>query len=190
MKLLSCSMGNTQFKFSERFRSVKPINSTTCECYDDTHARCIAWCTMLPINNFEIVESNSSGIFTVSCPFGKKVLGCHIDPMMYSGGDTIRDFYPTNNGTNCMCSDVVAANCIATCASNLANYEIVNVSGVKHVNVQCTHPDNKVLGCGGSPIKDPASFEKWRAIQVYNETSCTCYDWYGINCYAICGKFW
>jgi len=148
---------------------------------------------MLPISNFEIVEMHSSGTFTVSCPLGKKVLGCHIDPKMNYEGDTVRDFYPTNNGNDCTCGDHVGANCIATCASNLANYEIVNETGNNYVHVKCTHPEYKVLGCGGSPTlkyKDPAYSEKWRAIQVQNETSCTCYDYYGIRCYAICGKFW
>lgn len=30
--------------------------------------------------------------------------------------------------------------------------------------------------------------EKYRAAWVSSDTSCTCYDFYGATCYAICGK--
>jgi hypothetical protein len=31
--------------------------------------------------------------------------------------------------------------------------------------------------------------EAYRAAHVSSMTSCTCYDYFGTNCYAICGKF-
>ena len=193
MRLLYCSLGNTQLQFDEPYRSALPVNSTTCECYDFTSARCIAWCTILPISNFEIVEHQSSGIFDVTCPLEKKVIGCHIHPLQSDNVDYGRQFYPNDDGSKCICSDFFGATCIATCASNITSYEIVFESENHYVNVQCSQPDNKVLGCGGSPsLRSVYSrvylAESWRTVQVQNETSCTCYDAYGITCYAICGQ--
>ena len=195
MNLLSCSLGNTQREALELFRSIKPLNTTTCECYDNTYASCIAWCTELPVNNFEIVTTYGTGSFDATCPNGTNVLGCHIDPVMpYFGFDCCRNFYPSDDGSGCSCSDIDGANCIATCASDINDYEVVSAYGTNNINVKCTKPGNVVLGCGGSPVnqwfKDyyDYQFELWRMVKVQNKTSCTCYDWFGITCYAICGK--
>jgi len=32
------------------------------------------------------------------------------------------------------------------------------------------------------------NYEKWRTVFVSSPTSCTCYDYFGANCYAICGN--
>ncbi len=119
------------------YRSIKPINSTTCECYDYRYARCIAWCTKLPVKNFEIVTEKSSGMFNVACPNGTNVLGCHIDPTIqwYGDYDCCRNFYPIDDGTGCTCSDYYGADCIATCASDINDYEVVSVYGSSYVNV-------------------------------------------------------
>jgi len=108
----------------------------------------------LPVKNFEIATKHVIGSSSsVQCPIGKKVLGCHIDPIIpYQGFDCCRNFYPSIDGAGCTCSDKYGANCIATCASDINDYEVVSVYGTNYVNVKCKKPGNIVLGCGGSPL--------------------------------------
>jgi hypothetical protein len=44
-----------------------------------------------------------------------------------------------------------------------------------------------VLGCGFKPdlLKGP---EGLRTMKMDASNGCTCYDWYGTTCYAICGE--
>ena len=185
--LLSCGLDNSQKDKAEWYRSSIPINSTTCECYDFFGVTCVAWCTNVPINNIEIIKTSGSGNFTASCPTGKKVLGCHIDPTATQVEDW-REFYPSADGTACNCYDYFGADCVASCASDINNYEVVSVWGTSLVTVGCSKPNNQVLGCGSNP--DGANgLEKWRTTRAQSG-SCVCFDFFGTRCYAICGQVW
>ena len=99
-----------------------------------------------------------------------------------------RAFYPTPDGSACFCYDFFGAECSATCASSILDYEVVKTFGNAKVAVSCNSTTgNVVLGGGQQPAFTP-SHEYWRSFNVYNETSFTCYDFFGIICYAVCGK--
>ena len=186
-KLLSCGLDNSQKTSEEAFRSTRPISTATCECYDYFGAICIAWCTNVPINGFEIRITAGSGNFWSTCSAGKKVIGCHIDPTA-SSAENWRHWYPIADGTGCACYDYYGADCIATCAANVNSYEIIAGTGTGYVDAHCSKPHTQVLGCGmnsdGAPQK-----EKWRTVRAYSKY-CSCFDFYGTTCYAICGIIW
>jgi hypothetical protein len=186
MSLLSCGLDNTQKNDEEVYRSAKPISSTTCECYDYWGASCVALCTNVPINNFEIKNIGGSGTFTATCPVGKKVLGCHIDPG--NKNEDWRRWIPSADGTKCTCYDYFGANCVASCASNINNYEVVSIKGSGFISVGCTKPNNAILGCGSNPDGAPQK-ERWRTT-FGQSGSCVCYDAFGTVCYAVCGTIW
>jgi hypothetical protein len=187
--LLSCGLNNSQFNTPDLKRSAIPISKTTCNCFDYFGVSCVAWCTNVLINNFEIVTVRGSGVITASCPVGKQVLGCHIDPTG-SQVDIWRYWFPSADGTRCTCKDTYGADCVASCASNINNYEVVSVwgSGGVPFSVNCTKPNNQVLGCGSNP-KVTSNNEEWR-ITYAQPGSCLCYDYFGTQCYAICGQIW
>ena len=187
MNLLSCGLDNTQTGTLEWYRSAIPISSTTCECYDFWGASCIAWCTNVPINNYEIQNVHGSGFFTATCPAGKQVLGCHLDPTALLVEDW-RRWIPSSDGKTCTCYDYFGANCVASCASNINNYEVVSVKGSGVVRVGCTKPNNVILGCGSDPEGD-SNKERFRTT-FPQSGYCQCYDAYGTVCYAVCGTIW
>jgi hypothetical protein len=76
----------------------------------------------------QIVNTQGSRVFKAVCPAGKQVLGCHIDPRN-SQTENWRYWYPATDGSSCTCYDYYGAKCVATCASNINNYEVVSVSG-------------------------------------------------------------
>jgi len=187
--LLSCGLDNSQKNIAEWYRSAIPISSATCECYDWWGVICEAWCTNVPINNFEIVTVHGSGVITASCPAGKQVLGCHIDPTALLV-DNWRYWFPSADGSKCICKDAFGADCVASCASNINNYEVVSVwgSGNSPVTASCTKPNNQVLGCGSNP-NGASNSENWRTTRA-QLGSCLCFDYWGTQCYAICGQIW
>jgi len=188
MSLLSCgfeSHPDSWFDY-EAYRGFYPIDAATCECYDFFGEKCFAWCTLYYVNGFEIVTQKSSGIFEASCSIGNNVLGCHIKPDTSVEYDLGRKYYPSADGTRCICEDQYTSNCYATCASGIFDYEIITAPGtVDNVVVSCTIPGNVVLGCGQ---RANTADEKWPSMYAQNQTSCLCYNWYGNTCYAICGK--
>lgn len=126
--LLSCGSQNYEAFYAEVYRSFKPLNSTTCDCWDYYSLICIALCTAKPVNDFQLVTTFSVGNFSATCPVGKRVLGCHLSPnRLNPQHDSLRSFYPTSDGLSCICLDLYGANCIATCASNVVDYEITTV---------------------------------------------------------------
>ena len=74
-QLLSCGLMNYQTNNAEWYRSAVPISSSQCGCYDYWGVYCVAWCTNVPINNFEIIVSSGSGMNTAACSAGKLVIG-------------------------------------------------------------------------------------------------------------------
>ena len=92
----------------------------------------------------------SAGTATVSCSSGKKVLGCHI----FGGSDNWKSFYPSLDGQSCNCYDSInGGQCVATCASGIADHEVVSLYGRIVVLAQC--PIGKsILGCGLQPDAD------------------------------------
>jgi len=185
MRLLSCSLGNTQTVANDKSRSANTQYSTNCICNDIHGAQCIAWCTNLPIPNFEIIVTEGIGNFFANCTSGKQVMGC---TAFSSPASTDKWTYPVADGSSCECNETLRANCYASCASNITNYEIVSTIGFGLVTATCTHPDNVVLGCGSKGttlISDP-----WRFSHPMSNTSCTCSNANGTKCYAICGRFW
>lgn len=126
--LLSCGSRNFETFYKDPYRSTKPLNSSTCECRDSSGLICIALCTTRPVMDFQLVTAFSKGTFKVRCPTGKRVLGCHLSPNMlstkYYGN---RTFYPSADGQSCTCFEMMGGSCVATCASNIADYEIAAV---------------------------------------------------------------
>lgn len=99
---------------------------------------------------------------------------------------TQRDQWPADNGTACLCYDTLDAECIATCAAGIRNYNIRQSSGTGLVTAKC--PGNTmVLGCGSSA--ETAGQSSYRAAVVAMRKSCRCYDDQGVTCYAVCGLF-
>jgi len=97
-----------------------------------------------------------------------------------------RDQWPSDNGTECLCHDTQNAECVATCAAGIRNYNIRQSTGTGLVTATCL-PDTTVLGCGSA--SDVAGQSRYRAAVVAMRTSCRCYDDYGVTCYAVCGLF-
>ena len=191
MNVMSCSYASKDADHShyDPFPGVVPVNSTTCECSNWVGATCAARCVNRPVLGYEKVMANGTGLVRPTCPVGKKVLGCHINPknVIYLY-DPQRYYYPSDNGSSCICNDDVGAECYATCASDIKDYEIVSAHGVAaDTFVSCKITGNVVLGCGQRP--DGASlYENWSKMYIIDQTTCVCYNYYGIVCYAICGK--
>ena len=148
--LLSCGIGNNKSSQPEAFRSNFPLNSTTCQCYDYYGAKCVAWCYSGLVNNFQIVKNPGTGFLTgnvnTTCPPGSYVIGCHPNPYQMYLSDGYRKYYPSSSQT-CTCVDAYGIQCVATCASNVRNYEIRAVTSTGAFQVVCS-PSNAVLRCG------------------------------------------
>jgi hypothetical protein len=184
-ELLSCGIDNMDRSGSKDFRRYAvPNGPRSCECHGDRAAVCVPWCTNA-VEGFEIVNATGTKTFTVLCPTGKKVLGCHMLPS--TDKEVIRKHYPTDDGNGCTCYDWFGGVCYASCASNLVNYEIRSQFGVGNTTVSCS-PDSYVLGCGVKPVHGKLD-EKRRTYHVASLSSCECYDNTGATCYAACGKF-
>jgi len=91
------------------------------------------------------------------------------------------------DGSGCTCYNNFGVECYATCASNIHNYEVRQKHGVCTVTVTCS-PGNVVLGCGSRVVATSANFEKWPTFAVNATDSCQCYDYFGVTCYALCGR--
>ena len=185
---MSCNFNNIPAASYEIFRGFYPINSTTCGCYDYYGIGCNAWCMTYPVTGFEIVVASNTGTFSATCSTGKKVLGCHINPLATAPADMWRKYYPASTGTACTCTDKGRAECYATCASGIKDYEIISLHGSTNPTVvSCKIAGNVVLGCGHKPDATSTP-ELWPFVLVNSLTSCVCYFYYGSTCYAICGK--
>jgi len=99
---------------------------------------------------------------------------------------TQRDQWPSDNGTACLCYDTLDAECIATCAAGIRNYNIRQSSGTGLVTATCSQ-GTMVLGCGSAANTTGQSSR--RAAVVTMRTSCRCYDDEEVTCYAVCGLF-
>ena len=189
MTLLYCGNKNTQTDNAEVYRSAKPINATTCECYDYFGEECNAWCTAAPVKDIEIPSTTSNNTFKATCSGGRLALGCHISLLQDKSKDYWPAFYPTDGGSSCTCFHTYGAQCLAMCASNIANYEINEVVGNGTVIASCKLPGNTVLGCGSDAVraqlKGPETFKTTR---VSSSNSCECYNRYLVNCYSVCGQ--
>ena len=191
--LLSCGTENADLENDEeeRYRRAYPISSKTCYCYDGHGMKCVAWCSSAVVG-FEKVQKVSAGTFTVTCPAGKKVLGCHAEPIFDTHPtdyERWRHYYPNEDGRSCTCFDTFGTACVASCASNIFSHEIIKVYDFGEFSVHCS-PGKYVLGCGINPIYiDNDSYDLHRTVHVDTMSSCRCYDPFGANCYAICGMF-
>ena len=189
--MLSCGIDNVPTSQSEAYRSYFPLDSTTCQCYDNFGARCVAWCYSGSVNNFQIVKNPGTGFLTgnvdATCQPGSYVIGCHPNPNQMVTADGYRKYYPSSSQT-CTCVDTSGIQCIATCASNVRNYEIKAVTNTGVFQVVCS-PSNAVLGCGMRTTTG-AGVERWRTAFVFNSTACQCYDYFGTTCYAMCGQIY
>ena len=114
------------------------------------------------------------------------MVGCHIHPEPTGTYELHRQFYPIPDGTACQCYDGYGATCVASCASNVANYEIRARSGHGNVTVVCT-AGNKVLGCGYKSLDTSDQWSGYEMSHVANATSCQCFNAFGVVCYATCG---
>jgi hypothetical protein len=63
MSLLSCGYDNVLSQNWDAYRGVRPVNSTSCECYDTDGISCVAWCTNTSVSGFEIAAKGGSAIF-------------------------------------------------------------------------------------------------------------------------------
>ena len=95
-------------------------------------------------------------------------------------------YYPSSN-TTCTCSDPYGMQCIATCASNIRNHEIITIESDGTFQVVCP-PSSVALGCGMRPYANGS--DNFRSAFVVSERACQCSDDYGTACYAICGQFY
>ena len=187
MNLLSCGYGNTQLQTAEVYVSSRPINSTTCECYNYFGMECRAWCTTGPLD-FEIATLKSNGFFNVTCPKHKRVLGCHMSPTVQMNGkfEMWRSFYPLPDGFSCTCYDYYGASCIATCAANVINYQIAAVRAAGNVIATCQATGSIILGHGMQTFVT-APPEAFRTSAVVTNASSSCYDYFNTKCFALCG---
>jgi hypothetical protein len=174
----------------DRGRSSKPKNNKTCECNDSAVSTyyCYAWCTSLPVDGFEVIKSVSTGTFSATCPAGKKVIGCNINPST-TAIEPKRQFFPNADGSGCSCYDSSLSECVATCVSQIQDNEVVSVWGIGYVYAYCTDPTSRVLGCGIDPHLATGA-EKSRGLRASTGNFCKCYDSFGTTCYAVCGKIW
>ena len=118
-----------------------------------------------------------------------QVLGCNIQGAYPQGvGEAYRQHYPTAGGTGCTCYDHFGAWCVASCAANIRNYEVVSATGTGTFYVSC--PAGKVvLGCGMGPSAPTKDLFKTVRITSIADNSCMCYHAYGAPCFATCGQF-
>ena len=154
--VLSCGFDNIPGAAAEIYRYAYPTNSKTCVCYDYYGCQCIAWCKMNTVPGFEIVlRGRLTGVFSANCPAGKNVIGCHAIPSFITP-ERFRQFYPSSSGS-CTCYDYYGGVCVATCASNIRDYEIRQQFGYGVVTVNCLNQDAYVLGCGIQPLISSAA---------------------------------
>ena len=190
MNLLSCGWDNFQTQTQSAYRYAMPISSTTCQC-SDVDAKCVAWCTTLPVGDFEIVSASGAGDIYASCSPGNRALGCTLSSTT-SNVEPYKGMNPTADGSQCYCYEYNGGICYATCAY-INNYEIVIVIGhTATTTATCQSPGNVVLGCGSyaygtTTASDPFRYNR---VQQSSNTSCLCYDSYGTKCYAMCGQLW
>ena len=188
MTVLYCGNRNTQQNKVELYRSAKPINTTTCQCYDFYGEDCVAWCSAAHFRDVEIVNITSNQTFKATCTSGKQALGCYLSPLQGSAQEPIPAFYPTDGGSSCTCRHSFGAECLAMCASRITNYEINEVSGNGTVIVSCTKPGNTVLGCGSDGYEAvPNCLEDFPSTRVSSSSTCECFNRFHVKCYAICG---
>ncbi|CAG0896757.1 unnamed protein product [Darwinula stevensoni] len=213
MSLMSCGMGNmdgvdstSHFNTNfEKFRHAYPVNSTTCQCYDYFGAMCFAWCSNA-VQGFETVKVTigSTNVTSATCPYGKKVIGCHVIPFQRVPYHKLLSFYPNENGTSCLCHASDLSTCVASCASNVGSYEVIEkpfniikklfykILGIDHeIKARCSSPEKYVLGCGTEMLGllDDDLTGSYLTVHVTPSTSCTCFDRDAAKCYAICGTF-
>jgi len=192
MRCLSCFLANTQTSSIDKSRSANPRSPYACQCNEWYGAECIAWCTNVPIPNFEIIKVTGADQTYVPCTSGKQAMGCSL----LSSGSNVEQYkwmYPTANGASCFSYEYFGAEFYATCASNIVNYEVVSITGSGLVTVTCTQPGNVVLGCGSNPYKPwgyTTSADIWRVHRPLTQNSCGCTDAYGTKCFAVCGRLW
>lgn len=189
MRRISCFIANTQKSAADRFRSANPRSPYSCHCNEWYGAECIAWCTNIPIPNFEIIKIVSAGDVYVPCSSGKQAMGC-TELSTTSNVEQNKWMYPTADGASCYCYEYFGAEFYATCASNIVNYEVVSVIGTGLVTATCAQPGNVVLGCGSDPYGIASAYDIWRVNYPLTQNSCVCSDAYGTKCYAVCGKLW
>jgi len=192
MRRLSCYLANTQTSIADTGRSANPLSTYGCHCNEWYGAECIAWCTNVPIPNFEIIRIVGIGNTTVPCSSGKQAMGCSV----LSTGPKVEQYkwmYPGANGASCIDYEYNGGKFYATCASNISNYEIVSITGSGLVTVTCIQPGNVVLGCGSNPYQPwgaNTAADIWRVHRPLTPNSCGCTDAYGTKCFAVCGKLW
>ena len=191
MNLTACNYASIYGNSYEAYQGFKPVSSNTCECYNFFGMTCAARCVNYTVPEFEIIISYGTGVVQASCPTGKAVLGCHINPIqIVDKFDAWRKWYPSDNGSSCICFDKVQAECYATCASDIKDYEIASAFGAASNSVaSCKIAGNVVLGCGHQ-AEYTSHYVIWTKMLIYNETSCLCISSYKSTCYAICGKFY
>ena len=188
MNLLYCGNQNSHSITNEQRRSTIPFpvgGKPGCMCYDRDSVICNAWCTAFPIKGYEVIGRNNirRGKVESRCPIGKKVLGCNQRIPENAIVDKLPQYYPSSDDT-CTCKYDSGGTCIASCASDIAQHEIVVGSGLNSITVKCQKAGNRVLGCGIQSF----SYEPHLTTRVSGPTSCECYNRGGANCYAICGQ--
>ena len=182
-------MANTQTSIADTYRSANPLSPYDCRCNEWYGAECIAWCTNVPIPNFEIIKVTGSGQKYIPCTSGKQAMGC-TEISTTSSVEQYKWMFPTADGASCFNYEYFGADFYATCASNIVNYEVVSATGTGLVTVNCAQPGNVVLGCGSNPIGIASGPNIWRVHRPLTQNSCGCSDATGTKCYAVCGKLW
>jgi hypothetical protein len=163
-------------------------SSTRAHCYDYFGAECFGTCTNAFKTSEVWIGTSTGTTVTVNCPQGYLVAGC---AMQLS--QTKEEGYPyayMTSQTSCACYDYFGVTCQAACvpASSIqSSYEIKSNYGTGIVEAVC--PEGKqVMGCGYKPQTGVSSECCW---YVYPSTDrCTCYDYFGVTCYATCANIY
>ena len=185
--LLSCGTESTVMgKFDPMIYAIA-FDAQTCECYNIYGMKCSAWCTDKPLTDqgHQITLVGKSTTDSI-CPYGSKMISCSRKPML-TPGSNIKIFTNAQpNEDGCTCTDNEGAWCVASCAVNVKNREVIAQTGFGKLQLSCTKPGNSILGCGTN-TSNMAS-ENWPYAFVLNKTTCQCFADYSYWCYAVCGN--
>lgn len=115
-KVVSCSMKNTERKFSKEFfkKFAPSADGSSCLCYDYWEGVCGAICVTLPIE-YEIVSSFGHGNVLAECPVEKSLLGCGVMAKQQMPPEEKPSYNVGSKPDTCSCSSSSGVTCYAIC---------------------------------------------------------------------------
>ena len=184
--LLSCGTENTVTTDFDPMRYTLTAAFQTCECYDLYGMKCSAWCTDKPLTDLTRKLSLAAvSVISSSCPLGSKLTSCSLKQSLVLSSYSYLAANPDPFQHGCTCANNQGSWCVASCAVNIKNHEVIRQSGSGKVLISCKMPENSILGCGISATK--ISSINWPFANVLNQTTCEYYGEFDSQFYAICG---